>query len=233
MIYKKYASIILITILSLFILNYLAYLVICIHSKLNIFETPFIKRQNFSVQELEHIYEFRNPVGLEYSKNPSIIIFGCGITNFYISNEDEMIQTPLSKYTKRPVYNRAIGGGGIQHAILQVQSKQMDNIIKNSDNAIYILSALNDNIRLRVYPGPLIDAHYNLDTYLYPHFKNSNGKLTLYKTNIPSIKGSVLYRFIEKIILTTLYTIKFQKINLYKNNIEFAILHFKTLNQEL
>lgn len=231
---KKTVIIILTVILIILLLNCAIYLYIICLKKLNVRDYKLFARKNFSIEHFMQTYDFRAPSGLEYKDKPSIIVFGCGITNYYLAKDEETINYQLSKYTKRPVYNRAVGGGGIQHAILQVQSGKLDDIIKNSSQSIYILSCQNDNLRLSVYPGPLIDPHYNLEEFLYPEYKyNKDKQLVLNKSVFPMLRGSVLYRLIDKIIVTGLYTYRFKSWNLYKKNLDFAKEHFKKLNNEL
>ena len=231
---KKILTITFSVILSIILLNVILYYIIIFSYKFNPRDYRIFHRENFAIETFMNSYEFREPSGLEYKKKPSVIIFGCGITNVYTAKDEETINYHLSKYTKRPVYNRAVGGGGIQHAIIQVQSEELDDIIKNSSHAFYIISAMNDNLRLRVTPGPFSEAVYALDNQLFPRFVyNKDKELVLYKSKCPIIKGNILYRLINKIIATGLYTDKIKSFNLYKKNVEFTKDHIIKLNDEL
>ena len=94
--------------------------------------------------------------GTKYRKN-GIILFGCGFASGLGLENSQKFSYRLSEAVKRPVYNYGIAGGYIQHAILLVQSGELDNIIKNSDYVIYLCSGLRDGHRLEVYPGGFLD----------------------------------------------------------------------------
>ena len=228
--FKKYIFIILSIVLVVIILNFITYVILIKHAKTT-FMNNINQRKNFSITEFIEKTEFNDVKGQNYDK-PGIILFGCGVAQGYSLPEGQLIEDKLANLLHRPIYNRSVGGAGIQHAILQVQSGEIDDIIKNSDNAIFIQPALNDNIRLHTFPGPLNDPHYIFDKYMYPTLKLKDNKLILNETIIPQIKGSVLYRILNKAISTALYTTK-NSSNLHKSNERFVLKHFIELNSSL
>lgn len=230
---KKIRNGILISIILFFFINFLLYVLLILIKKTPLFEYPIFYRENFSSIKYFNDLEFSVPSGNAY-RGKSIILFGCGYVSKRDDKPDKTFDYYLAKNLNKKVYNRAIGGAGFQQAILQVENHLLDDIIKNSSHAIFFLPGRNDTIRLRVYPGPLIDNHFVLSKSLYPRYEiNKEKKLQIHKSYFPIIEGSIIYRLIEKIWNTFVLTSNFQKINHYDKNLELIKLHILKLNYEL
>lgn len=219
-----------------FAVNFVLYFILCISGKTRLFEYPIFYRTNIDEMSYVSNIDFKPPFGSEYD-GKAYIIFGCG----YVSYDDNDNQKPkksidyyLAHIVKRKVYNRAISGGGLQQALMQVQNHVLDDIIQDSEHVIFFLPARNDAIRLRVYPGPLIDNNYLFSKDIYPRYvETRDGILKLYRSPLPMIEGSIIYRIVEKIWNTFILTKRFQSFNCYEKNLDLIKLHIKTLNVEL
>jgi hypothetical protein len=160
-------------------------------------------RYNFDFNKYikEHNITYNNPIGLNYKKKP-IIIMGEGMAAGSFLEEQDTLAYILSEYTKRPVYNRAKGGHYIQHAILQVQSHIIDDIIKNSEYALIIIPSFIDSYRLKVYPGPKWNKTNLNDKYAYPVLEgDTSDNLKLRHQLFPFITSSALYKICEKSLI--------------------------------
>lgn len=88
----------------------------------------------------------RAPDGLEYQNTP-ITIFGCSFAHGTHLNYSQTFSSKLSKYLKRPVYNRGIPGDGFTGMLFQATSSTNVNAKENffykfvppSDTVIYIM----------------------------------------------------------------------------------------------
>ena len=95
------------------------------------------------------IFKGRKPVGLEYCKMnkncsypPPIIIFGDSFAHGQYLKFNQNFSYKLSQTLKRPVYNRAIPGSGVQHMFYQVSDKDDTSFyeeVQPSDTVFYIL----------------------------------------------------------------------------------------------
>lgn len=184
--------------LFLILIDYLLYVYLIIKDKSNFKSYCPFYRTNFS------IYSFvRNTKFNTYNENSKnkhgIVIFGSDYAaDIYIDNSDNFA-TQIANYTKRTVYNRAIAGGGIQHAQIQLDSHFIDDKIKNSDTAIYLLDSLVDNSRSYTYSGPIFQPFWILNKSIYPRYIIEKDNIRFFRTKIPFIRGSIVYRFLEKI----------------------------------
>lgn len=80
----------------------------------------------------------RKPVGLNYKKAP-IVLFGCSYTYGEGLKDNETISYKISELSKRPVYNRACLGWGLQHILYQLRRKDFYSYTKIPEYFIYIL----------------------------------------------------------------------------------------------
>lgn len=163
---------------------------------------------------------FRKPIGTEYNKKP-ILIFGCSYAYGLDLKDNETFSYKLSKYTKRPVYNRGICGGSIQHSILQAQDDTFYKEIKEPEYIIFVQQTRWQLLRLFMYNFLI------WDDILYPRFEVNNNDLKQIE-DIPYFSG--LY------IIKILYFIRQNLI--FKNqfcdkNIDFLLLHFLKLKSEI
>jgi len=225
-----------IIIITVFLLNLIAFFLVSFTLENNdsIKNYRPIFRRNFSVDNLLLNGSIKQN-GIEYN-SPSIIIFGGGFASCYGVDEKETFSAQLSEYMKSPVYNRSVGGGGIQHAIIQVSSGKINDIIKRSNKAIYVFSCPQDTDRLYGYPGPIIQSGFLLDEYMYPILKrDKNNKFFIQNTAIPFIKGSILYRIIAKIYTDIKYKMVYKSNQAKDMNIYFAELNraLKEINPDI
>ncbi len=214
-------------IVIILLINYGLYLYLINTNKIDKSQVSAFIRKNITPENMLNL-KYRNPSGLNYKNKKSIVVFGCGYAEGVDLNDNQTFEKKLSDYLKVPVYNQGMGGGFIQHTILAVQSGQMNDIIKKSNIAVYILPTLNDSIRLKVFP----DRNYFSPTFLYsknlyPVFEEKNGQLVLRNSKFPSFTGNTFNR-----LLTKLY---FQKKYLNKGNLltKYTAQHFVKLNNEL
>lgn len=79
----------------------------------------------------------RKPYGLQY-KNKPIMLFGCSFAYGMWLNDNQTFAYKLSELTKRPVYNRAYTGWGIQQMLYQLNRKDFYTEVKEPEYIIYI-----------------------------------------------------------------------------------------------
>ncbi len=112
---------------------------------------------------------FRTPCGVNFVKKP-IIIFGCSVAyGEYLKNE-ETFSYMLSKLTKRPVYNFAFSGFGLQHMLFQLQNEKETDKINNPKMVIFLFTE--DHIR-RIN----LESFSPLDKELYLKYEKHNNSL--------------------------------------------------------
>ena len=164
-------------------------------------------------------YMLRQPCGINYKKSP-IVLFGCSFCYGTSLQDNETFGYKLSEYTKRPVYNRGLEASGIQHSILQFEYSDFYSKIKNPEYVFFLYNPALHTHRLYEYTFML----FNED--LYPRFINKNGELVIVG-RLPKI--------IEGLYLTkSFYKYRVQKeVNFDQSNIDFTILHFKKLQEEI
>jgi len=190
----------------------------------------------------------RFPEGLYYKKKP-IVVFGCSFAYGFLLKNEETFSYKLSHLSKRPVYNRAYPGWGIQHMLYQVRDKEFYKIIPEPEYVIYIYQL--DHLR-RLYVKRFNDFAL-LSEYLYLTYIEENNKNLVeeykYKKNhhLNIIKRSYLYNKIYEILLSKLF---YSIVNnhdennfLIKNitnskkldniNTNFAFLHFISAKEEM
>ncbi len=123
-----------------------------------------LKKEDFSMDSLKR--EMRKPVGLNYKKLP-VIIYGCSFAYGLNLSPENTFGSILSEYTKRPVYNFAVTGKGMQHALFLLQNDK--KITPDPEYVFYVF--ITDHVR-RMY----INCNV-LDSYKYLTYRNDNGKL--------------------------------------------------------
>lgn len=151
----------------------------------------------------DNIYNGRKPDGLEYKNKTPITIFGCSFAYGQFLDYNKTFSYKLAHILKRPVYNRAMPGKGLQHMLLQSRSKQFYMDVPPSDTVIYIM--INDH-----YRRMKINYLHVLDTYQLGNYKKENNTLQSINYQNPVIN-----------ILRSSYTVKILKekyIKAYINN---------------
>lgn len=163
-----------------------------------------IKIKKFSYERDKQL--FRKPEGLNYKKRP-IIIFGCSLAYGDGLHSNETISYKLSQLTKRPVYNRAYQGWGMQHVLYQLRRADFYKEVPDAEYIIYVM--FDEHLqRLFKYQYPIpynyILLRYKLENN---HFKEIHPLLKplwgLYTVN-------EIQRYIENNIIVS-------EENLYKN----------------
>ena len=143
----------------------------------------------------------RKPDGTEFGtkKNP-ITVFGCSFAHGQYLDYNQTFSYKLAYLLKRPVYNRAIPGGGIPHMYHQVISDDFYKEVPPSDTVFYIM--MDGHIRRM-----LIHTYRITDNYFYLHYnyKNNHFQIENYTTIFQNIfKSSYTIKYIEHIYINNL-----------------------------
>ncbi len=186
-----------------------------------------IKLNSMAKQYEERKTAFR-PVMNPNSKENSIIIFGCSFAYGYVFDNNQTISYVMSKYSTRPIYNRALNCWGIQHAIYQLKDKDFYNIIKTKPKYIFFVlighSGHFERLYYTAFPN-IIDKNY------YLTYKQKGNDLTERKPFLNLYYNFAIFRHIQnKIIKKWVVDKKFYE-NPNKENFGLFILHFKTMNK--
>lgn len=162
---------------------------------------------------------FRNPEGLDSNKKP-ILLFGCSYTFGDGLKENQTFSHKLYEQTQRPVYNRAIGGTGIQHMYRQFIDTSFYNDIKSEpEYIIYVLLPSFHNYRLYAYTF-VLSCNYLYLRY-YPNKLDKDGNLIEQKPFLPPyFNGLYTVRYLE-------YLKALNKMNNGKKTEDFFFLIFK------
>lgn len=118
---------------------------------------------------------YRKTINQNSPKKP-ILLFGCSFTYGHKIPEDKIFSEVLGKYTKRPVYNRAMHGFGVQQMLFQLENKEFYNIIPQPEYIIY--TYIGDHIRRMYLPSVIfVREYYDIK------YKNKNGILIRCQNN--------------------------------------------------
>lgn len=168
----------------------------------------------------------RLPEGEQYKNKKPIVIFGCSYAYGYNLSAEQTLSYKLANAAKRPVYNRAWIGWGIQHMLYQAQYEKLYEQIQEPEYVIYLY--INDHLR-RLYlmsfaAWNLLEEEPNL------RYKEKNDKLILIQNKNP------ILRQIKRLYLTNkLHTLYVEK-HLLKNQekcYNFALKHFVEAKSEM
>lgn len=136
-------------------------------------------------------YNFRPVQGKGYKK-PPIILAGCSFAYGMGLKENETLGYKLAEITKRPVYNIAMQGKGLQHNLYMLQNKLYDKSINNPEYFIYVI--MSDQIR-RLYSPVCLHDFIGYPEYIFD--KNNN---LILKNNIyPIYKQFYVYYFFKNL----------------------------------
>lgn len=142
----------------------------------------FVKLEKFSNYYNEQINEKR-PIMNQNSIEDSIVIFGCSYAYGYIFENQETISYVLSKYSKRPVYNRARNGWSVQHMLYQLQND--NDMFKNTKRPKYVFYVLMNH-----------EAHfYRLHCTNFPDILDNKYYFTYILKNGELIERKPLFNF--------------------------------------
>ncbi len=195
--FKKIILITFISIFSLFFFTIITELILAFNSykdfKNN--HVPIQLRNNYHFSnhlserylhnKLINEYKLRDPAGLEYiNKNPlkgSIILVGCSYTYGVDLKYDETFGYLLSKYTKRPVFNLGIPGGGPREILYLLRTNKIIELSqKEKNNVDYIIYTYIWDHQVRLYSNllPLVPKYkktkYNTLVEQKLHFYNKS-----------------------------------------------------------
>ncbi len=138
-----------------------------------------------------NVFRGRKPDGLEFSKNPPIVVFGCSFAHGQFLNYNQTFSYKLSQILKRPVYNRAVPGRGIGCMYWQSINKHFYKSVPPCNDVIYII--LDDH-----YRRLLINYIDILDLYMIGHFTQKGNNLYLDGNNY--LKNLITSSYTYKIL---------------------------------
>lgn len=136
-------------------------------------------------------YNFRPVQGKGYKKRP-IILAGCSFAYGMGLKEEETLGYKISEITKRPVYNIAMVGKGLQHNLYVLQNKLYDKEINNPEYFIYVI--MSDQIR-RLYSTVCLSDFIGYPEYVL----DKNNNLTLKSNVYPLYKQFYVYYFFKNL----------------------------------
>ncbi len=168
-------------------------------------------------------FHFRPYAGTEYNKG-GIILFGCSYMYGSPLPFEKTLAYKISEETKRPVYNLAVPGSSTQHALMQIESHDYDDIIKTSDYAIYM--PIGEHLwRIRTFSNG-----YVLN-YVWPRYIEKRGNLVFYKPLCPIIESSYLGKYLYRKFWISLFNKDSEKTS--EKMFKLMQLHLQTINEKL
>ena len=137
---------------------------------------------------------FRRAAGLQNGGRPNII-FGCSFAYGSGLSDNQTLSYKLAKIMHVPVFNRAIGGAGVQHMLWQLRNEPFLDTIKNPKYVIYVW--IDGQIhRLDMY-GWLDDFMYNKNVISqYLKYKEVDGHLVEVHDLFPILRRTALANII-------------------------------------
>ena len=182
--------------------------------------TRFVDTYNFRKAE------FR-PIMNKDSNSSPIAIFGCSYAYGYIFPNEQTLSYVLSKYSNRPIYNRAMSCWGVQHMLYQLkEDKTIYDEIKNPKYVFYVLM---DNFGHfeRLYYTSFPDI---LNNEFYFTYKVKDGEFLERKPLFNLYYDLAVTRHIyNKLIFNKVKHDMFEYPN--KKMFDFFALHFKEANK--
>lgn len=169
----------------------------------------------------------RDPDGTEYSSRP-LAVFGCSFAYGFNLDKNQTFSYKLSELTKRPVYNRAASGWGIQHMLFQLRQKKFYEKVPDNCECVFFVM-IKDHFRRLYAPTfmstQLLERNYNL-RYVY-----KDGELILPEKNEFLTRLTDLY-LIQKIQHAYINNVILRKSN-SDEYFDFALKHFIASKNEL
>lgn len=133
------------------------------HEKLLGIDKHVIPKYSLKLKPFSHIPNYNEPfrpIMNEDSKLNPILIFGCSFAYGDVFENEETISYVLSKYSKRPIINRAANSWGIQHMYYQLnEESQYFKSLHPPKYIFYVL--INDHFR-RLYGFSNMHSKYYL-----------------------------------------------------------------------
>lgn len=173
----------------------------------------FVSLKHFA-DEYEIITEDFRPVLNENNNESPIIIFGCSYAHGYVFDNEETISYILSKYSKRPIYNRAYNSWSVQHAIYQLkEDANFYNNIKSPRYVIYVLLGYEHLKRLFYTNFNILEKEY------YLSYKINNGNFIERRPLFKLYYNLAIFRYIhDKVIINYINSVNEQnKLNPFFN----------------
>lgn len=150
--------------------------------------------------------EFRPVENINNKDLPPIILFGCSFVYGTGLTNTQTFSYQLGKITKRKIFNRAMGGWGVQHMLYQLQSKDfLQYINDNSPDFVpeYIIYLCINNHYFRIF-APVSIFYTPCYSVFYKYDKRTNDFVKKKRTFItdkillyPIIKGKLAELMIE------------------------------------
>ncbi|MCR5261487.1 MAG: hypothetical protein K6C94_06575, partial [Candidatus Gastranaerophilales bacterium] len=138
-------------------------------------------KEDFSVEKAA----FRQPFGLQYKKRP-IVIYGCSFAYGHRLKPTESMGYVLSEKTKRPVYNYASSGTGIQHVLYF-----LDNTKDINNDVEYVLYLFINEHIYRMY-----DTCGKILCFNFMEYEQQNDKFILKKDRLKYLKNLLSYKYL-------------------------------------
>ena len=169
----------------------------------------------------------RAPEGLEFNSKP-IVFFGCSYTFGMDLPKEATLPYKLAYLAKRPTYNRAYQGWGVQHMLYQTKLPKLYEQIPEPEYVIY--THMNDHPRrlyiLTFMAGHMLNEDFNL------RYKEKNGELIEIQN-----KNNFL-NFVKRLYITNeIYHFYVKHFVLSKNNLknvyDFELKHFIESKKEM
>lgn len=189
---------------------------------------PFHKGIKFFNFDLENFpAKEREPEGLNYKKKP-IVIFGCSYAYGFELNREDTLSYKLSNLTKRPVYNRANPGWGVQHMLYQVRKNKFYELVPEPEYAIFVL--MDDHFR-RLYTLTFMNREMLYENFNLRYKEKDNQLIEIRNIN-------PVFNFIKRLYLTNkLYNFYLTNIFLrnerYQRSFDFIVKHFSESKFEM
>ena len=132
-----------------------------------------LKGKYYLLGNSQEEFLYRRPVGLDYKDKP-IILFGCSFAWGARLHENQTFHYKLSQLTKRPVYNRAISGWGVQHMLYQLKRNDFYEEMPEPEYVIFLYIS---NHISRLYKYNFIYNSFRKYSYNYLKYNEKNGEL--------------------------------------------------------
>ncbi len=162
----------------------------------------------------------RKPEGLYYTKKP-VVVFGCSYAFGFTLKNEQTFSYKLSHLTRRPVYNRAMAGWGIQHMLNQVRQSGFYKDVPEPEYVIFVM--INDHFR-RLYAPTFMSANLVTEDFNL-RYENKNGELVLKQEKNKFFENVHRSYFLQKIEHFYINNILLEKNN-HKKYFDFAAKHF-------
>lgn len=180
---------------------------------------PNLKYHIQKMPYLNSVYgeKFREPAGLEYKTRP-IVLLGCSFAFGQGLDYKDIFSVKLSEVAKRPVYNYAKKGKGLQSSLFIIQKGVIEP--KNPEYIIYLY--MDDHIR-RLYSSCSIDDYVGYPIYSL----NKDGYMELKYDYFPLYRQFYTFYYWNNVV--------FKKILKQNSSYNSKLLtaYFKSMNQAI